>query len=317
MAQVSTKTLVAPSQGSRVWQGIALITTGAICFSTAIIFIRWTDDLPTTTINFYRALFAFLFLLSFTPHNREPLHVRAYRAQIPRLLVLGTLVCSTALLYTYGVQNTTAANAALLNNSAPLYVAVLGPLVLKEPRGRTVVPSLILAIVGIVLISDPTKLKLNSDNFAGIIASAVSGLTYAVLMITSRGLGGRINGLTQNLWTTGFITVALLPLALRSPSDVVLHNLPVLIPMGILSFGLPYLLYFYGLSRTPVQVVSIVALMEPVAGIVIGILMFGETLGEVGALGAALILGSIVLITRGTPHAPRGNAVEAASPPAA
>ncbi|WP_119069813.1 DMT family transporter [Aggregatilinea lenta] len=305
MAQARTEPLVvSPSRGSRAWQGIALVTTGAICFSTAIVFIRWTDDLPPTTINFYRALFAFLFLLTFTTRIREPLHVRAYHADIPRLLVLGALVCSTALLYTYGVQHTTAANAALLNNSAPLYVAVLGPLVLKEPRGRAVVPSLILAIVGIVLISDPAKLKLNSSNFAGIAASAVSGVTYAVLMITSRGLGGRITGLTQNLWTTGFITVVLFPLALRSPGDVVLHNLPVLIPMGVLSFGLPYLLYFYGLSRTPVQVVSIVALMEPVAGILIGILLFGEALGPVGALGAALILGSIVLITRGTAHEP-------------
>ncbi len=304
MAQARTEPLVVSPRGSRAWQGIALITTGAICFSTAIIFIRWTDDLPTTTINFYRALFAFLFLLAFTPHNREPLHVRAYRAQIPRLLVLGGLVCSTALLYTFGVQHTTAANAALLNNSAPLYVAVLAPLVLKEPRARAVWPSLALAITGIVLISDPAKLELDSDNFAGIAASAVSGLTYAILMITSRGVRGRVNGLTQNLWTTGFITVALFPLALRAPGDVVLHNLPVLIPMGVLSFGLPYLLYFYGLSRTPVQVVSIVALMEPVAGIAIGILMFEETLGLLGALGAALILGSIVLITRRTPPPP-------------
>lgn len=298
MAQARTEPLSASPQDSRAWQGIALITTGAICFSTAIIFIRWTDDLPTTTINFYRALFAFLFLLAFTPRNREPLHVRAYRAQIPRLLVLGGLVCCTALLYTFGVQHTTAANAALLNNSAPLYVAVLGPLVLKEPRARAIWPSLALAITGIVLISDPARLDLSSSNFAGIAASAVSGLTYAVLMVTSRGVRGRVNGLTQNLWTTGFITVVLLPLALRTPAGDVIHNLPVLVPMGILSFGLPYLLYFYGLSRTPVQVVSIVALMEPVAGIVIGFALFGEALGLLGALGAALILSSIVLITR-------------------
>ena len=45
-------------------------------------------------------------------------------------------VSATVILYTYAVRHTTAANAVLLVNSAPIYVAVLAPLVLGEPRAR-------------------------------------------------------------------------------------------------------------------------------------------------------------------------------------
>lgn len=298
MTRATPETLAVTTREASAWQGVALVTVGAICFSTAIIFIRWTKGLPTFTIAFYRALFAFLFLTLFTARIREPLHVRTYRPTIPLLVGLGLVVSVTVTLYTYAVQNTTAANAALLVNSAPIYVAVLAPWLLKERRARYTWPSLVLAVGGMVLISNPAQLDLRSSSFAGLAAAALSGVTYAISMMISRGVRGHVSGLTQALWTTGLVTLVLLPLALRTPPEAVLPNLPVLIPLGIFSLGLSYLFYFLGLSRIPVQVVSVVALMEPVAGILIGVLIFSEVPGPAGALGGGLVLASIYLISR-------------------
>jgi len=278
--------------------GVALVVIGAFCFSLAIPFTRWTDGLSTSAIVFFRALFGFLFLCSLLTVNREPLHIAAYRPALRTLLLLGLAVSATVLLYTYAVQHTTAANAALLVNSAPLYVALLAPLLLREPRPRYTWSSLALAGVGMICLANPARFDIRSDEMGGIGAAALSGLSYGIVMMISRSLRGRVNGLTQNLWSNGMIVLVLLPWALRAPGHTVLDNLPVLIPLGVFSLGMSYLLYFLGLQRISAQQVSVVSLAEPVFGILMGLIFFAEVPNALGGLGAALILTSIVLITR-------------------
>ena len=287
-----------PAETASRRTGVLLVIVGAFCFSLAIPFTRWTDGLNTSTIAFFRALFGFLFLCTLITVNREPVQFAAYRGAMRTLLVLGVTVSATVLLYTYAVQHTTAANAALLVNSAPVYVALLSPVVLHESRSRYTWVSLALAFTGMVLMAGPTRLNVGSDEMGGIAAAALSGFTYGVVMIISRSLRGTISGLTQNLWSNGIIVLLLLPFAVQVPLDRVTVNLPVLIPLGVFSLGMSYLLYFLGLQRINAQLVSIVALAEPVFGVLMGLVFFAEFPGLLGGVGAALILTSIVLISR-------------------
>jgi drug/metabolite transporter (DMT)-like permease len=279
-------------------QGIALVLVGAFCFSLAIPLVRWTHGLNTMTIAFYRALFALAFLCTLLIRFHEPVRFAAYRASIRALIALGLAVSMTVVLYTYAIQHTTAANAALLVNSAPIYVAVLAPLVLKEPRARYAWASLGLAAAGIACVSNPARLGLQSSAWGGIAAAALSGFTYAIVLIIGRSLRERVSGLTQNLWSQGIIALVLLPWALRSPGTTVVANLPTLIPLGVFTLGLSYLLYFQGLQRISAQVVSVVALFEPVSGIVMGLVFFAEVPNLLGWIGGILILVSIYLIAR-------------------
>jgi drug/metabolite transporter (DMT)-like permease len=290
--------LVDSADSKTQWQGIAFVVVGAFCFSLAIPFIRWTDGLDITVIAFFRAMFAFLFLGTLLPWFPEPLRVASYRPAIPRLLVLGLMVSATVVLYTYAVQHTTAANAALLVNSAPIYVAVLAPLTLGEERPQKAWISLGLAVTGMVLMADPTRLEISVDALGGIGAAALSGITYGLVMLMSRGLRGHVTGLTQNLWSNSMIMLLLLPWAIRAPGGTVLDNLPVLIPLGIFSLGLSYLFYFLGLQRISSQMVSIVSLFEPVFGVLIGLTLFAEIPNPLGWAGAGLILFSIFMIAR-------------------
>ncbi len=280
------------------WPGIVLVIVGAFCFSLAIPFTRWTSELDTFTIACFRALFGFLFLTTLVPRFRAPVRVREYRAWMPRLLLLGVCVSATVTLYTYAVQHTTAANAALLVNSAPVYVAVLAPAVIGEPRARYTVLSLVCALGGMILIADPRNLDVTSSEMGGIIAGAFSGLGYAVVMLISRSLRGRVTGLTQNLWSTGMVALILLPWAAQTSTTTIVDNLPVLIPLGVFSLGMSYLLYFLGLARVSAQVVSVASLFEPVFGIVMGMVFFAEFPDAFGWTGGVLILASVYLISR-------------------
>jgi len=290
--------LTATADSSAQRTGVFLVLVGAFCFSLAIPFTRWTDGLGTSTIAFFRALFGFLFLCALTIASREPVRQALNRDTIRRLVPLGLAVSATVILYTYAVQHTTAANAVLLVNSAPIYVAVLAPLLLGEPRARHTWFSLALAFTGMALMTDLARLDVQSGEVTGILAAALSGVGYGMAMLISRSLRGRISGLTQNLWSNGTIVLVLFPWALRAPGAAVASNLHLLIPLGIFSLGLSYLLYFQGLQRISAQQVSIVSLAEPVFGVLMGVIFFAEIPNALGWIGAALILASILLITR-------------------
>lgn len=278
--------------------GLLLVAIGAVCFSTVIIFTRLTRGLDVMAIAFFRAFFACLFFTALLPRFPEALHVSSYRRSLWALVGLGAAVGLSAALYIYAIQHTTAANAALLINSATLYVALLAPWLLKEPRPRYIRVGLVLAVTGIVCISNPAGLDLRSGSFAGIVAGVCSGFTYSLTMLFSRYLRGKVSSLTQVWWSSGIAALLLLPWVLRAPWATIVANLPVLIPLGIVSLGLAYLLYFTGLQRISAQVVSVVALLEPVSGALIGLFLFHERPTPVGLLGSLLILTSIFLISR-------------------
>ncbi|GAB4574277.1 MAG: EamA family transporter [Anaerolineae bacterium] len=278
--------------------GILLVVLGAFCFSLSILFIRLIDGLDAMSITFYRSLFAFLFLSMLLPRFPQALQVRRYRAAIPLLIAIGAAMTVTASLYTYAIQHTAAATAALLVNSSPLYVALLSPWLLREPRPRWTWVGLALAGVGIVLIADPAQLSLRSSEFGGIVAGTLSGISYAAPMVISRKLRRTVTGITQNWWGTGITALLLLPFAIPASVPTALPQLHLLIPLGIISLGLSYLLLFLGLQRCSAQVASMAALMEPVFGAMIGLFIFGEMLTPGGWLGAGLVLFSIYLISR-------------------
>lgn len=278
------------------WQGVVLVALGALGFSSGIVFNRCIGGLSALNIAFFRALAGFLFFSALLHRHPQSLRVREYHGAVKHLLGLGVAVGLTAVLYIYAVRQTTAANAVLLNNTSMLYVALLAPRLLGEERPRYIWLSLGLALAGIICIANPARLELHATDTRGIIAGALSGITYAGTMLFSRRLRGRVDGLTQVWWSTGVAALIALPWAFNTPWTAFVHNLPFLLALGIIALALPYLLYFWGLERVEAQVVSVVALLEPVSGILIGLLFYQELPGPLGALGLGLVLGSILLI---------------------
>jgi len=279
-------------------QGILLVAAGAIGFSSIIVFTRLITGLTSPGIAFFRALTSFVFFTALLPWSPATLHVRRYRREIVWLVVLGLTVGFTGMLYVYAVQHTTAANAVLLNNASTIYVALFAPWLLREPRVRYTWISVGLALAGIACIANPAALRWESSEFRGVVAGTLSGFSYALTMLLSRRLRGQVSGVTQVWWSTGIAALVALPWAFQAPASVVIRNVPFILALGVLAQGLPYMLYFLGLERIPAQMVSIIALLEPVSGILIGMALYQEMPNAIGIAGIGLILTSITLVSR-------------------
>ena len=83
--------------------------------------------------------------------------------------------------------NTSISNAVLTHYTAPIFVALLAPYLLKERLEKITIIALIIAIIGLGIISYQ-NLSLQSKDFIGIVFGTASGLMFALVIISIKYL---------------------------------------------------------------------------------------------------------------------------------
>jgi drug/metabolite transporter (DMT)-like permease len=124
----------------------------------------------------------------------------------------------------------------------------------------------------------------------------MSDVMYAVMVIFNKK-ADRITGLENSMLQlfAGFLTVAAF---FGFGQEFSIHVsgedwIPILI-LGLLNTGIGCYLYFSSMSRLPVQTVSILGYLEPLAAVLFSVWILNEALQPMQVPGVALILGGAV-----------------------
>ena len=219
-------------------------------------------------------------------------------------LALGAAAAAMAayqLCFFWAVTLTGVAVAALLAIcSAPILIAVLATLTLGERLSRTMRASLALAVAGTaLLVVGPRGLDEIAGRFGlGALLALGAGLSYAVYAVGTKRLLGLMAPLPLAALTFSAAALLITPALLgagpiRRPFAAAW---PLLLYLGVVPTAFAYVLFTAGLRRAPATAAGIVSLLEPLTATLLGVLVFGERLGAVGAAGGALLLGGIALL---------------------
>ncbi len=128
---------------SNVNQGRSFILIAGLLWSLAGIFIK-SLALPAVVIVFYRSLFASLFFLLF-------LRKRKWKVSFP-IVISVTSYTAAISLFVLSNKLTTAANAIVLQYTAPIFVFLFIRFLFREPISRGNLVTLLLAMVGVAII---------------------------------------------------------------------------------------------------------------------------------------------------------------------
>lgn len=228
------------------------------------------------------------------------------RADWPVLGAVGAAMAAYQLFYFWAVTLTGVAVAALLAIcSAPMLIALLAALVLGERLTTVMRLSLVLAVAGTaLLVVGPRGLGQIAGRFGGGALLALgAGLSYAVYAVGTKRLLERVPPLPLAAATFGLAAVLISPaLVAAGPIRAPLaETWPLLVYLGVVPTAVAYVLFTAGLRRVPATAAGIVSLLEPLTATTLGVAVFGESLGALGVLGAALLLGALVLLVAGAP----------------
>jgi len=277
------------------FEGYGEIIIACILWSSAGILAKLILGMPAQTIIFYRVTLASVtfFMALLISGNLQLIKLGDKKIY---LLIFGILQVATMLAFFISIMKASVSVAVLLLYTAPVYVTVFSPLILKERTSKKGIIALIIAIAGIFLMVDPAKLEFHAYSI-GILAAIISGITYAFQIMTSKYISGTYSGYAQSFWGSFISMVLLLPFSIIS-QNIVIANFKYLILLSIFPTILAVSLYFNGLKKVKAQSASILGLIEPVSAVILAVLILHEEISNIEIIGGVLILAGSLMVSR-------------------
>lgn len=282
------------------------ILTAIFLWSSLGIIIK-LSSMPVHLLIFFSCIISVLVIgVIFT--KKEFRQYMLQKKAILHLFALSLIGFINTFSFFYAYKNTSVANAVLTHYTAPVIVAFLAPIFLKERLTIKVLASIIIATAGLwimlgISISQFFSLVIAGDkNTGGILAGLFSGFVYAILVIIIRILAQSINPLVMTFFQNLFIAIFLIPVVILTPQ---LSNL-LISPTSWLAFGImgvvhstiAPILYFRGIRDVTANKAAILGYLEPVCAIVLGIIFIGEVVNYKTVVGGLMILFSGYLTIR-------------------
>ncbi len=274
--------------------GPLYLVAAAILWSMAGVltkFIPWS----ATSVACLRGLIAAMIQMAYS-------HTWKIKLTKPILL---TAVCylGETLLFTFANKMTSAGSAIVLQNTSPLYIMLMGLIVLKQK------PSKLDCCVGVVIFSGILLSMIDtfrggelpgSNPMLGNLLALASGVFYAGIFFTSRlpGADALQSTILGNLMYVFFIPMLFTDQAIMNPASTGVpawQSWLAIFFMGSCQLGLSWICFSRGIKTTPSLQASFITMIEPVLNPILALLLLGEAMGTLSVIGSALVVVTIVV----------------------
>lgn len=233
---------------------------------------------------------------------------REFRCKVPSgrgllfLIVLGPISLVNTFSFYYAYENTSIANAVLTHYTAPVLVAFLAPVFLKERLTLTVFLAVSVATAGLWIMFGVSPgyfydlIIAGDKNTGGILAGLLSGFAYAVLIIIFKIFVQDFSPILMTFAQNLAIAIILLPFV-KISADLTSAWWAFAV-MGIIHSIIAPILYFRGMRDVTANKAAILGYLEPVSAILLGMLFLSEPVSYKTLIGGAMILFSGYLTIR-------------------
>lgn len=260
------------------------LLAAAVLFSTAGIAIK-TSGLTAWQIAAARSAVAACTLVAILPGARRGWTRPALAAALP--------YAATMVLFVVATRLTTAANAIVLQSTAPLYLLLLGPWLLDEPVRRRDVRFLAVMLLGVALVTldgDHGGSDLPHRTIGNVVAIA-SGVAWALTVLTLRGLARDAQGPPAATLVAGNLLAVAITAPMAVPVEsIAWRDVAAVVYLGTIQIPVAYLFLTKGMQHVRALPASLVLLLEPVLNPSWVWLLHGEAPGALGIAGGALVL---------------------------
>jgi drug/metabolite transporter (DMT)-like permease len=282
----------------RKWLPYLALGAGILSLSLSAMFVRWAKA-PGPVTGFYRLFFSTLILTPFFVQRQrrdDPIP----RAALIFPLLAGLFTACDFALWNSSLAFTTAANATLLGNTAPLWVALGAWLIFREKLTRGFWLGLALALTGAILIMGGDFLLHPRLGIGDMMASSAA-LFYASYMLSTQR-GRQYIDPFRYTWLVGVAAstaMLVINLLLRNPlAGYDAGTWLVFLGTAIVSQTIGYISISYALGHLPARVVSPTMIGQPILTAMLAVPLLAEipTYGQ--AVGGLIALAGIYIVNQ-------------------
>ena len=261
-------------------KSLLLLVCTTLLWSTSGVLIKSIDWNPLA-ISSSRSLVAAL-VIAFLARNQI-----SWKRPDAGQLTGGVFLALVSVSFVSATKLTTAANVIFLQYMAPVWVAILAPLILKEPTARRDWFFIALTFSGLGMFFMDS---LSMEGFWGIILAIFCGLCFAAMAITVRVV--KDSRPFQSM-IYGNIMVAVLGLFFIRPPWPSAGEVGLLIFAGVIQYGLPFYLYAKACAGVSSLELVLVTSLEAVFNPLWVFLIINERPGNWALVGGSVVLAAV------------------------
>ena len=219
-----------------------------------------------------------------------------------RILLLAPAYFGATCLYVIANAMTTAANAIFLQSTAPLWLILFGPWLLKERPSQRDVITLVCVAVGMAMcfLAPAEVVKTAPDPRLGNWFAVASGICFALVLLGMRWLSRTEQGhaAAALAWGNAFtfpLAFMLMPLVGQQPIAGGPRDWVLIVVLGSIQVGLAYVILVRAMSLVPAMRASLLLMVEPALNPTIAWFVHHEAPHWLAVAGGVLIVGSVLL----------------------
>gem|GEM_PF-64881 len=187
-----------------------------------------------------------------------------------------------------------AGTAVVLLYTSPVFILILAFLLFNEQISAVKIAAIIMAVSGCTLVAGFDGAS--SVSLKGLLLGLGAGFGYALYSVFGKIALKKYSVLTLIFYTFVFASIAMLPFIREIP--VKIYDGSVLLLCGGISVVctvLPFLFYSAGLKKLDAGKAGIFVTVEPLVGVLTGLLWWGESIDFIKAAGMLLILCAVLI----------------------
>lgn len=256
-----------------------MLVLAAGCWSLAGLLIKSVNWHPLAVAG-GRGIIAALFLVATN---------RALRFTFSRPQLIGAIgYAACTVTFCVATKLTTAANAILLQYTAPVWIAIFGAWFLGERATRADWLTIIVVFAGMTLFF---RDDLELANMGGNLLAVLSGVAFAAMTIALRKQ--KDTSPIESIILGNILAFLIgLPWIIRSP-NLSATGWTALVVLGVVQLGVSYWLYARAIRHVTALEAVLIPVIEPTLNPIWVLIAHGERPGRFAVIGGAIILSAV------------------------
>ncbi len=270
---------------------IAELNVAMLFISTSGVLGRYISMTPFVTI-WWRSLFAAVLLGAFCWYKKIDFRISTKKDR-KTILLSGVLFGAHWVTYFYSLQLSNVAIALLSVFTYPVITALLEPLFFKTKLNVKHVFLGCVVLVGIYFLMP--ELNIENDYTKGVLFGLFSALVYAIRNILLKKKVAKYHGSTLMFYQMIIIVFILSPVLFTFEFNPTANDWVALILLALVTTAIGHTLFVMSFKNFSIGTVSIMSSIQPIYGILLGMLLLSEIPSKTTIIGGVLILATVII----------------------
>ena len=248
-------------------------------------------DLSVPVIIFLRAFIGGSFLYIFCKWKKLSfkINVKDYKT----IFFSGVLMGMHWITYFISLKLSSVAIGMLSVFTYPIITSFLEPLMLNSKFKKSNLLLGLMVLIGIYFLAPEISMK--NDQFIAVGFGIFSALCYSIRNIYMKAKSSEYEGSILMVYQLIIVSVLLSPVFYFYDVNGLGVSLPAIFILALLTTAIGHTLFVYSFRNFSISAASIISGVQPIYGIIIGMIVLGEYPGVRTIIGGSVILGTVLI----------------------